>query len=125
MLLLYFIVLFIAVNKVCGQFVGIGLEKRPMMNKSAAGAIKESKKCKDVASGIVDTLIPDNLTLSKDPQRVKRRAVPDTLYLEVFVIIDEKLSEAVGKSYSNGYWNKYGQNQLLPLELHTKEKSCT
>ena len=87
----------------------------------AAGEIKKSKDCKASTTGIIETIIPDKLDLTKGPQRTKRRAVPDTFYMEVFIVIYEKLSEAIEKSYSNGYWNKNGQNRALPPRIPSKE----
>ena len=50
-------------------------------------------------------------------------SVPDTVYLEVFVVIDEKLFDEVGRSYSNGKFNKYGKNPKLPIGNPSKESA--
>ena len=127
---LYFFVFIFVLNKFVGQFVGVknldemSTIKQPI--KLAAGEIRKSKNCQASKNGIIDTITPNYYNYKLDPtkghQRIKRRAVPDTLYMEVFIVIDEKLSEAIGKSYSNGFWNKYGQNRALPPGIPSKEK---
>ena len=78
-----------------------------------------TKGCNN-ANENIDYLIPpilQNLSINTTFQsREEQEAAPDDIFVEVLIIVDDKLYEIVGKSYSNGFWNNYVENPKLSIK---------
>ena len=100
-------------KSILGQFVGIN-------DIHAETKTENLQHCSSV-DGPTDAVILDKTKWSKSLISSNKIAVPDTVYVEVFIVIDEILADEIGKSYSNGKWNKYGTNPMLPIGNPSKE----
>ena len=78
-------------------------------NIGVQSVIEKQENCS--SGGITDSVPPTPVVLH------------DTVYLEVFVVLDDKLFDEVGRSYSNGKFNKYGKNPKLPIGNPSKESA--
>ena len=85
----YFYIFFLCQNIVLGQFVGL---------KDETGYAHEKN---------IDDLIPNKKEPSTGSAYNADQSEPgNEAYVEVLIVIDEKLSELVSDSYSYGIWNR-------------------
>jgi hypothetical protein len=117
--MIYVYLILFCQESVFSQFVGIKSQNLNLKEKEEPNCTKGSNNTNENIDYLIPPLL-QNLSINSTFQSGgEQEAAPDDIFVEVLITVDDKLYEMVGKSYSNGLWNNYGEHPKLSIKHPT------